>query len=316
LTALAATIVVVVFVSHAPELLAVRLRTEGSQAWYGARYEVPATLDMQTGRLHRVPIRVSNTGWLAWDSSKVPAFALAYHWLRVESDEVVQFEGARTPFPNPVARGQTVTLDADVIAPGEPGAYILVWDVVHETRAWLSTEGVTPARTRVDVRGPAVTPVVTTMNRLPAAEVIPSRPALWSAALAMAADHPWLGVGPDNYRHHYGPYLRLRDWDHRVHANNMYLDLLAGGGVVGFTALAGLMAMAGAQLWSRARQAREEVHVATLAALAAWLVVAGHSLVDSFFSFTPIYVTFAIAAGVAFSSGLIEARTDFDAHRV
>ena len=42
-----------------------------------------------------------------------------------------------------------------------------------------------------------------------------------------------------------------------------------------------------------------------VAALAAWLVIAGHGLVDSFLSFTTTYVTFAVAAGLALSPGLI-----------
>jgi hypothetical protein len=323
LTALAGTIVVVVLVSHAPELLATRLTTDGTQGWYGARYEVPPTLALETGQLHRVPIRLSNTGRLSWDSSKAPAFAVAYHWVRAGSDQVVQFDGARTPFPTIVGPGHSIALDADVIAPAEPGSYTLVWDLVHETRAWFSAEGAAPARTHVTVTGSAVAVVATTPRKLPSPIVTPARPALWSAAFAMAGDHPWLGVGPDNYRHNYGPYLRLREWDHRVHANNMYLETLAGAGIIGFTSLVGLIAIAGVQLWSRVRQARDQVHLATLVALTGWLVVAGHGLVDSFLSFTPTYVTFAIAAGVAFSPGLIrpfaDARgkgTDFDAHRV
>ena len=314
LTVLAAALVAVVLLSHAPELLATRLTTEGSQAWYGARYEVPAALELTTGRLQRVPVRISNTGRLPWDSTKEPAFAMAYHWLR-PSGEVVQFDGARTPFPTVVAPGQTVAFDAEVVAPGQPGDYTLVWDVVHETRAWLSTEGVAPAHTVATVTGAPTTAVAVTMSRLPTASVTPARPALWSAALAMAADHPWLGVGPDNYRHTYGPYLQLREWDHRVHANNMYLEVLAGAGAIGLLAFLALVSAAGVWTWSRVRQARDQTHIATLAALVLWMTIAGHGLVDSFLAFTTTYATFAIAAGVALSPGLI-ARADVDAHRV
>jgi hypothetical protein len=51
------------------------------------------------------------------------------------------------------------------------------------------------------------------------------------------------------------------------------------------------------------------------AALAAWLMVAGHGLVDSFLSFTTTYLTFALAAGLAFSPG-VTGNLDGDAHRV
>jgi hypothetical protein len=315
LTTLAAAVVIIVIVSHTPELLAARLTTEGSQAWYGASYRVPATLELTTGRHYRVPVELVNTGRLSWDSTHQPQFALAYHWLRAGSGEVVQFNGPRTPFPRVVAPRARIAFDADVFAPGQAGTYTLVWDVVHENRAWLSTEGVPPARTDVTVAGPAVTAVATTMEQLPPAPLRPSRPALWSAALRIAADHPWLGVGPDNYRLAYGPYLGIARWDERVHANNMYLEVLAGAGAVGLAALLWLVGAVGLALWGSARYAPATSHVAAVAAFVVWVVVAGHGLVDSFLGFTTTYVSFAVAAGLAFSPGLI-AVADTDAHRL
>jgi O-antigen ligase len=120
----------------------------------------------------------------------------------------------------------------------------------------------------------------------------------------MAVDRPWLGVGPDNFRQNYGHYLAIADWDRRVHANNMYLDVLAGAGVAAALALVWLVAAAGRTLWRRARDI-EVAGAATGAALAVWVVIAGHGLVDSFLSFTSTYVTFAIAAGLALSPGLV-----------
>jgi O-antigen ligase len=93
----------------------------------------------------------------------------------------------------------------------------------------------------------------------------------------------------------------------------MYLEVLADAGAIGFIALLGLVAAAGAALWRRARHSATSSHVAAVAALAAWVVVAGHGLVDSFLSFTTTYVSFAVAAGLAFSSGF---GVDVDAHRV
>jgi hypothetical protein len=313
LTALAGVLLVVVFLSHSPELLATRMTVEGSQAWYGARYQVPAALELNTGAVHRVPATVSNTGRLTWDSTKEPMFALSYHWLRGDSDAVVQFEGQRTPFPIAVMPGQTVTVIADVIAPRQPGAYTLVWDVVHETRAWLSTEGVPPARSQARVTGTPSGQVMTTMNRLPSTSARPARPALWSAAFGISRAHPWLGIGPDNYRHAYGPYLGIERWDRRVHANNMYLEVLTGAGIVGLIAFIWLLSASGLSVWRRLRHASPSAHTALAAALVAWLVIAGHGLVDSFLAFTTTYLTFALAAGLAFSRPLTEPR-NADAH--
>jgi hypothetical protein len=305
----------IVFVSHAPTALATRWTTEGSHAWYGATYDVPATLDLNTGALHRVPISVTNTGRLTWDSTREPAIAVSYHWVRAGSGEVVQFEGVRTPLPTAARSGDRIWLAADVVAPGEPGAYTLVWDLVHEHRAWFSTEGVAPARTHASVTGARVSAVHTRMKQLPRASVTPARPALWGAALQIASDYPLLGVGPDNYRHTYGRYLGLGEWDHRVHANNMYLELLAGTGLVGLAVFGYLLWQVGVGVWRRFHAAPDDRRNAAGAALAVCVVILGHGLVDSFLSFTSTYITFAVAIGLALSPGLLAARADH-AHRV
>jgi hypothetical protein len=301
LAVVAISVVTAVFLLHSPELLATRMSTEGSQAWYGARYEVPPTLQLETGSLREVDVTLTNTGRLTWDSSREPAFALAYHWLRSGSDAVVQFDGQRSRFPRPVAPGQRIALRAAVIAPGQAGDYTLVWDVVHETRAWLSAEGVPPARSDVRVSGAPRAAVVTTMPRLPRAAARPARPELWSAALAMARDRPWLGIGPDNFRLHYGRYAGIDRPDPRVHANNMYLEILAGAGLPGLAALLWLVIAVVAALARRTLTAPRDRVFAAAAFLAAVIVIAGHGLVDSFLSFTSTYLTFAVVAGAAFS---------------
>lgn len=301
LAALAAVVTGTVFVLHSPELLAARLSTEGSQAWYGARYQVPGTLRLQTGATREVPITVTNTGRLRWDSGREPAFRLAYHWLLTGSGAVVQFDGPRTDFATPVDPGATATVPVSVTAPGEPGQYTLVWDVVHETRAWLSTEGVTPARTVVQVDGPRTAAVATVMPRLPQTDPRPTRPQLWRAAVRIAAERPVFGIGPDNFRHVYGRYAGVSTWDTRVHANNMYLEVLAGAGVAGLLALLWLVSSTGLALVDRLRRATPDEIAPAVAMLAAWLMVAGHGFVDSFLSFTTTYLTFAVAAGLAFS---------------
>lgn len=140
------------------------------------------------------------------------------------------------------------------------------------------------------------------MPQLPIAAMRPARPVLWTAALRMAADHPVFGVGPDNYRLAYGPYAGIARWDRRVHANNMYLEILAGAGSVGLLALLWLLGSTAWHLWRRLERAQGAHHIASAVMVAVWLVVAGHGLVDSFLSFTTTYVSFALATGVAFSA--------------
>jgi hypothetical protein len=306
LAALAVALALLIAVSRSPDALLARLRVEGSQQWYGVTYKVPASLTMATGAEYQVPITLDNTGQVVWDSGTSPMFALSYHWLRPDGSVVV-FEGWRTMFDTPVAPGMRVTIPADVKAPGEPGDYVLVWDLVHEHRAWLSTEGVAPARSHVTVSGENVGVLTSPMARLPGTNVRLGRFSLWRAATRIASEHPVLGIGPDNFRLVYGRYAGLTSWDRRVHANNMYLEVLVGAGVIGVVAFMTLLTTLSHVIWRRWRAATA-LQAAPFAALAAaWVAVAGHGIVDSFLSFTTTYVMFALAVGLALSPGLADA---------
>jgi O-antigen ligase len=128
------------------------------------------------------------------------------------------------------------------------------------------------------------------------------RSVLWQAAFEIAREHPVLGIGPDNFRHTYGRRLGLAAWDERVHANNSYIEVLAGMGVIGVMAMAWLMFAAvrsGVRSLFDVSDARLPIVAASFAACTA---IALHALVDSFLTFTPTYVVFAIAAGLLFST--------------
>jgi hypothetical protein len=302
LAALAIALVVFALVSHSPAILMMRFGTDTSQDWYGASYEAPTELRFRPGGVYQVPVTVTNEGMLTWQSSEEPLFALSYHWLNAATEDVVQFDGARTGFSQPVRSGEQATVQATVRAPGYPGSYLLVWDVVHENRAWLSTEGIPPARSDVTIEGPAISGPMKSMGRLPAASIRMPRRTLWRAALRIGEDHPLTGVGPDNYRQVYGRYLHLATWDTRVHANNMYLEALADMGVPGLAAVLWVIAAVALALRDRWRTVPPSMRPVLAAITAAWLAIAGHGLVDSFVTFTPTYVIVALTAGLTFST--------------
>jgi len=132
---------------------------------------------------------------------------------------------------------------------------------------------------------------------------------LWRAAVRMVEAHPLLGVGPDNFRLLYGSYAGLTGADPRTHSNNMYLEVLVGGGLLAFAAFALFSARACA-LFAAAPRYRFGVGIA-----AAGLAIAVHGVVDSFLSFAPTYILFALTLGFAAAvvrGGEISA----DAHRV
>src|SRR5262249_43932414 len=115
---------------------------------------------------------------------------------------------------------------------------------------------------------------------------------------------PLLGMGPDNYRLLYGQYAGLVPADPRVHSNNMYLEILVGGGLAAGLAFAWL-------IWRGAQRLRDPLpraaapHEAMAAAgiVAACAATALHGMLDSFLSFTPTYVLIAVTLALASTSG-------------
>jgi hypothetical protein len=321
LAALGLVVAMLAVSSRSLDLLMARFSTATGAGWYGAAYEAPPSVDLRTGTWSWIPIAIRNTGRLTWRSDREPPFAASYHWLDAATGRVIRFDGVRTPFRRPVAPGDRIVMDVLVRAPGQPGCYALVWDLVHETRSWFSTEGVATGRTSACVEGPpapeadAGTTPADRLRRLPEAHLRPSRLALWKAAADTALDHPILGVGPDNFRHVYGAYLGLATWDHRIHANNTYLELLTGAGLIGLSAGVGLAVAISLALWRRAVGGVGTRRAFSSAVLAAWVAILAHGLVDSFLGFTPTYIVFALALGLGLSPWLA-LPPEAHAHRV
>jgi len=109
------------------------------------------------------------------------------------------------------------------------------------------------------------------------------RMAHWQAALNMANEHPWLGVGFGNYEAAYGDYALL-NWPYPLgHAHNYYLNLLAETGALGLTAYLGLWA---AVIWLTARiisRAPYPQRGLALGLMGAWVHLSVHNLVDNLY---------------------------------
>jgi hypothetical protein len=313
LAALSVLVVALFAGSQSAQLMWLRFTSGGQESWYRAQVTAPADVAMATGATSVVPIEVTNTGRLAWDSQGDPPFLLSYHLMQAQGDRFVVFDGARTPFPAPVEPGATVTVEAEVRAPRQPGQYRLAWDVVVEHHLWFSTEpGATPMLSRATVSGDLLDAFVRTTPP-PRLTVRPGRFQLWTAAVKMIAAHPWLGVGPDDFRLVYGDYAGLATADPRTHSNDMYLEVLSGSGLVGGVAFAWLLWRAAAVLGPNLRAPA----ATAMGVGAALFAVALHGFVDSFLSFGPTYVLFALTLGfaVACARGLA-ADTGSNAHRV
>jgi hypothetical protein len=318
LSAVALLIVIQFAVSYSAESIRLRLTTEGTEAWYSAAIDAPERLEVPTGSTRPVPLTLTNTGRVTWDSSLPQPFRLSYHWLTADGTRVVSWEGRRTRFPQPVASGGRVTLVAELEAPRQPGRYRILWDLEHEGRLWFSTEpGAVLAVSIAEVNGapigapPALTPLPRPLQQ---ESMRPGRMALWSAGARMLAEHPMSGVGPDNFRLLYGSYLGLADPDLRLHSNSLYVEILAGTGLLGAAAFALFLWRAARGAWSALRpwlrgwpptsgDAPADAPLLSAGVAAGALAIALHGLVDSFLSFTATYVLFAITLGLVASLG-------------
>ncbi len=114
----------------------------------------PAVLDARivcaSGRLQtsaggtcslNVEVRNSgNTVWRASEQRQRGVVFLGGHWLR-EGRELLLRDAFRIPLPREVAPGETAALTANVLAPSEPGEYVLQLDMVDEGITWFADQG-------------------------------------------------------------------------------------------------------------------------------------------------------------------------------
>jgi O-antigen ligase len=195
----------------------------------------------------------------------------------------------------------------NLIAPHQPGRYRVMWDIKQEQRFWFSTEpGASISTTRATVTGlpgsqESALPGSLRGQPLPKQAVRPGRLPLWTAAVRMFAARPLTGYGPDNFRLHYGEYIGAGNHDPRVHSNNMYLEVLAGGGLLGLVAFLWLCRRSWVVFFAAATSRDGALATFGVSTAAAGAAIALHGLVDSFLTFTATYTAFAIVLGLGFS---------------
>ncbi len=286
----------------ASPLLALRLRTESDVTWYRAAYRIAlaSELRVEAGQTITLSVTVRNDGALTWPAAGDYPVFLSYHWYDPASDKVIIFNGLRTALPEDVPPGTEVALAGRVIAPGKPGWYVLQWDMVHEDVIWFSAKGHetgdVSARVTRGTSGKSPPPLPPNDRVAPS---LPARGDLWRAGLRMWLERPLLGVGPDNFRHVYGPYLGHTQFDDRIHANSLYVETLANLGLLGMLALIGLVVALARTAHTWRAEPNPQARVLAIGLLVALATFFAHGAVDYFFEFTPTYGVFWLLAGVA-----------------
>jgi len=305
LAGLGAVIVALVGLSTSLESIRLRLTTDGRSDWYHAGFLAPQMLSVGRDSVNVVEVTVINKGRVTWDPDARPPFHVSYHWFNDDLTRVVRYDGLRAALPRAVKPGESARVQVQVHAPQYDGTYLLGWDVVQEGRLWFSTEpGSRLALSTVTVSGIGASGALATDNLrlIPQQAEYVGRPQLWLGAWRIATAHPFLGIGPDNYRLSYGPYAHVARADPRVTSNNMYLEILTGTGIVGLAVFLWLLRRAQRTMADARRQLVGPAASLYTGVVAAALAIAIHGLLDSFLTLTPTYLAIALTLGLAMSA--------------
>ncbi len=117
----------------------------------------------------------------------------------------------------------------------------------------------------------------------PANYAVIERLAHWQAAIAMARDHPFFGVGLGGYALAYDAY-RLINWEEPLgHAHNHYLNFLAEAGILGLAAYLAFWVVIFRLTWRTLRHPDALARAAAIGLLGSWTYIAAHSVFDNLF---------------------------------
>lgn len=125
-----------------------------------------------------------------------------------------------------------------------------------------------------DVRGVNITPEnYANVERL----------AHWQAAVNMATDYPWLGVGFGNYEIAY-PRYNLISWQLALgHAHNYYLNVLAEAGIIGLIGYVGFWMIVLMVAWRARRHPDLTARLSAIGLLGSFMYLSVHSLTDNLY---------------------------------
>lgn len=71
----------------------------------------------------------------------------------------------------------------------------------------------------------------------------------WQATGRLIADHPWLGVGPGNFRQHYLKYKLPQASEEIADPHNLFFDVAATGGIISLVGLALFLTLSVVKVW-------------------------------------------------------------------
>lgn len=95
---------------------------------------------LRAGMPEKLQITITNHSSSVWQNTESTPINASYHWLD-QDGAVVQFDGVRTPLPEPIPPGRTIALSLNVTPPSKAGRYQLLLSLVHEGICWFEERG-------------------------------------------------------------------------------------------------------------------------------------------------------------------------------
>jgi O-antigen ligase len=124
---------------------------------------------------------------------------------------------------------------------------------------------------------------------------------LWQGALHMALDHPWLGVGPDNFLYAYRTrYVLPSAWQelNLSHPHNIVLDLWTRLGVPGLIVGAWAIWAGARRAWRLVREADDVIWPIALGLLAGLAATVAHGMIDNSLFLVDLMAVFMLSLGL------------------
>ena len=124
---------------------------------------------------------------------------------------------------------------------------------------------------------------------------------LWQGAWRMALDHPWLGVGPDNFLYAYrSRYVLPSAWQelNLSHPHNLMLDLATCLGVLGILSGAWVMIAGLLSGWRLLRSQDDDVWPLALGLLGGLAATVAHGLIDNSLFLIDLMALFMLTLGL------------------
>jgi uncharacterized protein YcfL len=121
------------------------------------KQEITSSAPLQTIKVDEtatMQVTVKNIGNEPWpnkgiDEKGTNQVGLGFHWID-STGKAIQ-EG-RSPLPNPLMPGSSVTLNVNVQAPSKPDDYTLRFSMVQELVAWFNGKGAEPFIVKIKVK--------------------------------------------------------------------------------------------------------------------------------------------------------------------